>query len=224
MSTMDDLFVDALAGGGYVPEDAMTYGDSTISDNGEKYARPPTASRDSLVDEISEDFDSSLVDTDKPRSKKAETYEKKVRSLFGLAFAATAENPRTVADSAAILLYGPEISKSAGDLAVENTAAAKIIDFLADTTDNAALALLSATVPFILQIAMNHEPATEVETTRIIRVFGREFRPRVIIKLGRLRPFAHDPQELIHKAYSDEAVKEAVLRKKLKIPGITVQR
>jgi hypothetical protein len=170
------------------------------------------------VEDKADEPDTSLIDPPK-RKPGAIKYEKKVHGLFNTGFHLTVRQPRTIADAAAILMYGPEISKSVGDLAAENANVARAVDMITDTTENAALSLVFAAVPFVAQVLRNHEPTAPVESRKGIRI---PFTQRVIrfkfnLKFKQLRNFSHDPNSLTAHVFTQPAVVE-----KLNKQGITI--
>lgn len=133
-------------------------------------------------------------DRRKPNSVK---YERKVRNMFKFALTVTLDPTKEtrMADSAAILMYAPEISESLGDLAASDRRIARAIDFLADdAVGNPALAFTMATLPFVLQIMRNHEQDNIVEISPY-REMKIPFTKRTIklkIKFPKLRGFARN--------------------------------
>lgn len=162
-------------------------------------------------------IDPSVVNP-RERSKEAKAYEKEVKGVLRTGFQVLVGNPKTLPDAAVILQYGPAFSIAVGDLAAENKWVAGAVDFLTDTTENAALSLLAVAVPMTLQILRNHEPTAEVPTGRVFRIGKREFRIRVKIKLpGRIRLFTREPKEYAAEVFSDPDVQRALAKRGLKI-------
>lgn len=169
-------------------------------------------------DKDSDSPDASLIDAPK-RKPTAVRYEKKTRGLFNTAFHITVRQQKTLPDAAAILMHGPNISEAVGDLAAENEWVARSIDMLTDTTENAALSLIIAAVPFIAQVVRNHEPSADIEGPRTIRIpfIKRQFRLRFNLKFKQLRKFSHEPAALTTHVFTQPAVVE-----KLQKQGISV--
>lgn len=169
----------------------------------------------SFIDEAFDEPDATLLEP-KPRSKKAEQYENKVRGLFKFAFGMTVNHEKTRPDAAAILMYGPDISTATGDLAAENVWVAKAVDFLTEGTDNAALALLTVSVPFALQIFRNHEPDVEATPVRYRSIkipFRKEpIKLRFQFKLRRARQFTVPPENLVDHVFGNGSVIAAMQR------------
>lgn len=162
--------------------------------------------------------DASLIEKPK-RKPSAVKYEKKTRGLFNTAFRLTVRQQKTLPDAATILMYGPDVSEAVGNLAAENEWVANAVDMLTDTTENAALSLVIAAVPFIAQIVRNHEPSADIEGPRTIRIpfIKRQFRLRFNLKFKQLRKFSHEPNALTQHVFTQPAVVE-----KLHKQGVTV--
>lgn len=208
-----------------IDDDAMTHSSSAMPNGDESFWTTPEVDNASdlfaddttaddaaaFVTETDTEPDATLIEP-KTRSNKAKSYEKKMRGLFRFGFNVTAQNPKTVPDAATILLYGPDISKAMGDLAAENAWAAKAVDMLTDGTDNAAAALLMASVPFVLQIIRNHEPVTDIQPHREIRI---PFTQRTVsikfrFKLRRFRQLTNPPDEITRHVFGNAKVQEAL--------------
>jgi hypothetical protein len=171
-----------------------------------------------LEQPVPDEPDGALADP-KPQGVKSRKYEKKMRDLFKTGFHITVRNKRTQADAATILMYGPDLSKAVGDLAEQEPWVAKAIDMLTETTDNAAMALVMAAVPFITQVVRNHEPVADIES-RGIKV---PFTKRVIhLRFNfplwkRLRIYSHEPEALKFHVFNNESVAEKMRAQGLKI-------
>jgi hypothetical protein len=172
-----------------------------------------------LIDDVYDEPDEKLLEQ-KPRGPKAKAYENKVRGLFQFGFKMTVNHEKTLPDAAAILMYGGDISSATGDLAAENVWVAKAVDFLTEGTDNAALALISISVPFALQILRNHEPDIETAPVRA-RAIKIPFRKEPIkisfrIKLRRARQFTTPPDTLVEHVFGNGKVIAAMQRQGMK--------
>lgn len=193
---------------------------------------PPTV-EDASTDNVYDDFlradqptyddpDSKLLQP-KPRSPRARQYERKTRGLFAFAFKATCGQEATVADSAAILMYGPDLSARVGDLAAENAHVARAVDMLTDGTDNAAAALILTALPFVLQVVRNHEPVVERDNGKRVRTWRIPFTQRAIrfkvgFRLGkRMRNMTNDPDKLSDYVFSNPAVRDALDKQGIKV-------
>lgn len=173
-----------------------------------------------LLDDVFDQPDASILD-EKPRSKKAVAYEQKMKGLFGLGFRLTVPHEQTQADAAAILMFGGDISTAAGDLAAENEWVAKAIDMLTEGSDNAALALITASIPFALQILRNHEPEVEAtpEMGRLIKIpFKKEpIKVRFRIRLRRARMWTVPPENLKDHVFSNPDVSMKLASQGIKV-------
>jgi len=159
--------------------------------------------------------DASLL-SEKRRVPNSKKYERKVAGLFSVAVKVTVANPHTLADSAALLMYGPDISKKAGDLCAVNPRAARIVDMITDQTENPATALIMATAPLVLQVIRNHEPVVERDNGKQPRTLRIPFtKRRLRFKLGfklnrRMRNLTHDPVALQRHVFTNKDVVEAL--------------
>lgn len=161
--------------------------------------------------------DLSLIDS-KPRGAKAKKYEKKVAGLFSVGVKVTIAHPRTLADSAALLMYGPNIAEKAGDLAASNERAAALIDMITDQTENPATALIVASIPLALQVIRNHEPQLETKERGIPVGRGRRIKFRIPFRLGkRMKNVTRPPDVIAHEVFSNEKVQEALARQGINI-------
>lgn len=103
---------------------------------------------------IESDTLASLID--RPKTQVAREYEKKTAAMLNAAMRGTAGNPQTVADAAAIIVYGPSFAAAAGELAEADERARKMIDMIA-TPSNPWIMLLMAGIPLASQLYRNHE-------------------------------------------------------------------
>jgi len=169
-----------------------------------------------------EDVDASMLEPRK-RTPTARKYERKVAGVFSIAVKVTAAQQSTLADSAALLLHGPDISQKMGDLAADNARVARIIDMITDQTENPATAVIMASAPLILQLIRNHEPVVEKEHAKPARQWKipltkKVVRFRVGIKLGkRLKNMTNEPVALQRHVFSNPEIQAA-----LKKQGINV--
>jgi len=155
-----------------------------------------------------------------PRPKKARDYERKVASPVRFAIKALIQNPSTMADAATLIQYGPDFCVAAGDFANENANAAKIIDFLCDGTENAALAFVAASLPIALQIMRNHEPTAEASPAREIRIpfTKRTWKMKVKVRLPwRMRMFTQDPTDMTLGVLQTPGIVEALAKQGIRI-------
>lgn len=162
-------------------------------------------------------IDPSMIEPPK-RSNKAKHYESKVHGIFALGVKLTIGHPRTIADSAALLMHGPNIAEKAGDLAAVDARAAAIIDAITDQTENPRTALLVATIPLALQVVRNHEPQLVKERKGIPIGRGRRIKFRIPFRLGnRMKNLTRDPQQLTTHVLTNPQVKEALERQGINI-------
>jgi hypothetical protein len=159
----------------------------------------------------------SLI-TGKTHSPKSKAYQRKMNGALGTAFRLSASHPHTLADSAALLMYGPDLSVAVGDLAAENDRVARAVDMLSDTSDNTTAAVLLVAVPFLLQIIRNHEPVLE-PAQRGLRIpfTQRRLRFKFGIKLGRLRNMTNDPKALTDHVYTNPDIKAALAKQGIRV-------
>src|SRR5215472_8677587 len=116
------------------------------------------------------------------RSRK---YAQSVKSILNVIFKEAVSHEATVPDAAAILMYGPDFCKSAGDLADHDAKFRAALDWLDEGTSNPYLAFAMATLPFVAQVYRNHQdslaPTAIVQSIRANRQVakqreGRKFR------------------------------------------------
>jgi hypothetical protein len=163
---------------------------------------------ESILQDMDPTVDGSLDDGDGPRIDRsmlkqprrkahAREYEDKLRGLFLVGTQIGLQSPNTVADAVTIIVHGPKVAQTMGDLAAENEMVANAIDFITKPSDSASTAAILAAFPMVLQLVRNHEPVAET-SGRIIRIpyTKREIKLRFNIKLGRLRNMTQDPDEL----------------------------
>lgn len=179
---------------------------------------PPTSR---AADEQVDEPDPTLIDPRK-RSMRAKAYEKKTRGLFRTAFLGLCQSERTVADSAAIYMHAPEVSARLGDLADDTKWVARGIDWLSDGTENAAAALISASIPLVLQVVRNHEQAFVPELRGWkIPFTQRHFRLRFGVRLGKARNFTNDPTALTNHVFTNAQIQSALRKQGIRVAGYT---
>lgn len=144
------------------------------------------------------DEPSELFIDKKKRPPKAVAYEKKVKGILQTGFRMSITHPATVADGAALLMYGPKVAAATGDLAASNDAVAKAVDFLTEGNESPVAAMFVAVAPLVFQIIRNHEPILEPSPRGIRIPFTKDKRIKFKfgIKLGRLRNVTNDPAGL----------------------------
>lgn len=142
-------------------------------------------------DEPSDDF---IKKPTRPRG--AIAYEKKVSELINTGMRAALGHEQTLADAAALIMYGPTLAEKVGNLAATDPRIARGIDFITDGTENPYASVAIAAMPLILQVIRNHEPQAEVSSGRTgfrIPFTQKHIKLKFKIKLGRLRQLTNDP-------------------------------
>lgn len=196
---------DPFSGNGHEPTD--------VSDPEQRYTEPDPS-----------------VAQEKKRSRKAQAYEAQVNGLISSWFKASVGRPGTVADAAALSLYGPNFAEKTGDLAAHDPRIAKFIDvFNGDIASNPYLAAVAAGLPLALQLIRNHEPVLEPQS-RLFRIpfskskkhpNGRTLKlSKFGIRLGFFRHQTDDPQRLYDYVFTQSAAMMATM----KAQEITVAR
>ncbi len=142
------------------------------------------------------------------QSRKAKEYETKTLKLLNSAMRVTADDPRTVADAAILILKGKPFAAAMGTLAEEDKRAAKMVDFFTEGTSNPYAAVFAAAAPILLQVVRNHEPVLEPQH----RGFHIPFTKRTIkfrfgIKLGKIRALTHEPRVVESWVFDNPEVK-----------------
>lgn len=155
----------------------------------------------------------SILENKKPRSAKAEEYEKKVTGIVGFAMRMCAGNPKTVADAAALIEHGEAFAAKMGDLAAHDKRVQNGIDVIASGSDNPYIAVALATLPLISQIIRNHETETANPIQVKIPFIKRIFRPRIRVRLNVpvLRALTEHPVSYIRRIFGDPAIKAALI-------------
>lgn len=205
--------------------------DSISSDYDDGLPDAPPAPVEDLFPDETAGYDSAseeILSNVGKRPVGAAAYQRKVNNLLTAGVAATAGNPATVADAAAILIHGKKIAHSVGDLAAENKRVADIVDFLNGGTATPIVATVAALVPFALQIFRNHEPEIS-NVSRISLPFTKgkiginipsRFRLRFNSKTKDM--LTNDPQMLVYQAFLSEAAQQKKVVEKLAGKGIGV--
>lgn len=167
-----------------------------------------------------EDFDSpdaSVLGRPKP-PRGALAYQKKARSLVSLATKLTLGNPRTLPDSAALVMYGPDLADKAGLLAVHDANFARAIDMLTEGAENPYLAMTMAAAPLVFQLIRNHEPIMEPQSRGLPLPFlkdaggqPRRLRIKFGVKLGMFRNLTHAPDLLTTHVFNDPNIQAALI-------------
>jgi hypothetical protein len=208
-TTFDDpdfapLSFDAFSGNGQAPHD--------VTDPEPKYTEPKPE-----------------VAQEKKRSRRALEYEAQINGLISSWFKASVTRPGTVADAAAISLYGPNFAKKGGDLAAHDKRIGAFLKALEGGVENPYLAAIAVGLPLALQLIRNHEPVLEPQMRRLRIPFSKskkhpEGRRWTLKKFGlRLGMFRHqtdDPQRLYNYVFNESPA----MRKAMEAQGITVAR
>jgi len=163
--------------------------------------------------------DASIID--KPeRTPRAKKYEKKANKSIGTLTRLLLQRPATVPDAATLMLYGPDVAETFGDLADKNPRVAKIIEMFEESTDSPVLAVISATTPLLLQLIRNHEPVLEPkERTIKLGMFNVRIPRKIGVRLGLLRGITHDPDAILKNVFGDPDVVEALRRNGVTVPA-----
>src|SRR5215469_1046840 len=92
---------------------------------------PDSIDPEFLEGETLKDTDPEFVEEIKETAR-AKRYRLKVKKGLNFLMRLTVDKPNTVADAAAIIEYGPQVSKAIGELADSDERVRKIIDFVTD--------------------------------------------------------------------------------------------
>jgi hypothetical protein len=166
----------------------------------------------------------------KPKTAKAREYEQKTAGILNIGMRLSAQNPATVADAAAFIVYGAGVSAAAGELADESDKAAMIIDAVA-SPNSPYVAFAMALFPLVAQLMRNHEKETEVAARRVIRRNVKlPFRKtplsiRIPLRVRlpkRFRSQTADPKVIAQTVFTNEDVKKALKRRGIDVawPGL----
>lgn len=159
------------------------------------------------------------------RPPHARVYELKVVKALDTGMRLAIQNPDTVADAAAIIMYGPSFSSAMGDWAARDSRVRRAIDFITEGADNPAAAAVLALLPMALQVLRNHEPIVEAEP----RTWKLRFRKHIIsirlrLKLGRLRNLTNDPEDFATHVFSNPAITDALNKRGIQVADIKQSR
>lgn len=155
------------------------------------------------------DIEPDLLNPKHSRPRGAVGYEKKANDLLQFAIALTAGRSATVADSAALILHGKKVSYALGDAAAEDPRIAAAIDFMSGGTSNPYIALATAVMPLMAQLARNHEPLLEPAPRKIRIPFtkrGFNLPIKFGIRLGFLKAMTDDPQDVYNYIYNQPQI------------------
>jgi hypothetical protein len=204
-----------------VQDDDYFIDEETIN-NATSYMEPPAVDDDAAEPSYAEP-DKSFIESPK-RPRGAVGYQKKIHDgILSPLFQLAVQNEHTIADSAAILLYGPKLETKLGDLAATSDPVARAVNFITDGTENPAAAAMIAAFPLILQVIRNHEPQLEVKPRGLWTPFkGKDGKRRRIsfkfgIKLGRVRNVTHDPEKFTHSVFTNPSILAALEKEGMQI-------
>lgn len=132
------------------------------------------------------------------------------------------QHPKTVADAAAIIEYGPQVSRAVGELADADKRVARAIDFLTDDgIDNPYILAGFAIVPLAMQVIRNHEQALTKEIKPHIRIpfTRREIRLpfKFSFKLKFIKTYTAPPETLTEHVFNNPVIREAFAKRDIKI-------
>jgi len=166
---------------------------------------------------VSSDFIEPQTET-----ARAKRYRIKVKRGLNFLLGITAQNPHTVADAAAIVEYGPQVSKAIGNLCDKDDKARRVIDFLTeDGIDNPYVLTIAALMPLAFQVVRNHEEALEKEFKPHIRIpFTKrsiKFPFKFHLKLGFVKAYTAPPDMITEHVFTNPAVLEALAKRDIKI-------
>lgn len=179
---------------------------------------PPDAGLDDEPAPVPGDFVAPERET--ARAKK---YRLKVKKGINVLIRATASKPGTVADSAALILHGPDVAKAAGNLADKDDRIRRAIDFLTeDGIDNPYVILGLATLPLLFQVLRNHESTLDKDIRVGFKVpftKGRRFQLPFKFKLrfNLIRHTTQPPEYLTDYVMGSPAIQEALAKQDIRV-------
>lgn len=154
-----------------------------------------------------------------PRAKR---YRLKAKRGLNFLMRATVEHPATVADAAAIVQYGPPLSKAIGNLADNDERVRKAIDFLTeDGIENPWVLTAITVLPLAFQCMRNHEKHLDKEIQlgfRIPRTKRRiqlPFKFRLRFKF--IRQTTQPPDFLTEHVFGNTLIQDALAKQDIKI-------
>lgn len=216
----------------------------TVDDLNESDIFQPDPPRESNGNEPSFKF----IDADigefikRPKTSIAREYEKKTEAALNSVMRFCAQNPRTVADAAAIIAYGDNFASAVGEVAEVNRQTRRMIDLIL-SPESPWLALAIAGIPMMTQILRNHETAVSSipetfknrpnrDQRKAAKAEAKANRPKVSFKLFKREikltlPFKFKFNFVMSQTVEPEALAKAVFSneqvvKALKKRGIDV--
>lgn len=175
---------------------------------------------DAPADAVEPEYPDASFVTSKRTARGAKKYQDQVKALMNIAIRSTAEHPATVADSAALLMYGPKLTVEMGNLAVKSDRVAAMLDMLDGGVENPYVAVYIAAAPLLLQMIRNHEPVLEPARRTIKIPFIKREIPipiKVGIRLGGLRAATHDPRTFAHHIFDQPDVQARMTKEKINV-------
>jgi hypothetical protein len=153
---------------------------------------------------------------------RAKRYRLKVKHGLNFVMRVTAEHPSTVADSAAIIMHGPDVAKAVGNLADHDKRVRAAIDFITDDAIDNPYVLAAITVlPMAFQILRNHEHQLDKEVRPSIRLpRGRRLtipflRFRLRFKL--IHQATETPGFITQHVFSNPAIRSALAKQDINL-------
>jgi hypothetical protein len=221
----------------YIGENVTT---PTVEDITESDIFTPEPPRESNGNEPSFKF----IDADigefikRPKTSIAREYEKKTEAALNSVMRFCAQNPRTVADAAAIIAYGDNFASAVGEVAEVNRRTRQMIDLIL-SPESPWLALAIAGIPMATQLLRNHETAVSnipqtfknrpsKEQRKAVKAEAKANRPKVAFKLFKREikitlPFrlkfnfvmsqTVEPEALTKAVFSNEQVVKALKKR-----------
>lgn len=206
-----------------VPLDEIHGEDVPLSSNGQYDPEREARERAQRIRIIESDTLASLIE--RPKTQIAREYEKKTAAMLNALMRGTASSPNTVADAAAIIVYGPSLASAAGELAEADEAARKMIDMIA-TPSNPWIMLAMAGLPLAAQLFRNHEsevvkPVRKITKDIKIPLFkNKTLHLRIPLRLAMPKHFRN--QTIPAKVLSQSVFENADVVKALRKRGIDV--
>jgi hypothetical protein len=185
-------------------------------------------------------LDADIADFIKrPKSGVAREYEKKTASALNSCMRLLVQNPKTVADGAAIIAYGDDFAAAVGEVAEVNKRTRQMIDLVL-SPESPWMTLAIAGIPLATQLIRNHQASVadavhnrpgkdarkaaraEAKANRpkvTFKLFKREFKVTIPIrfKLGFLMSQAVEPAALSDAVFSNPDVAKALKKRGIKV-------
>jgi hypothetical protein len=154
-----------------------------------------------------------------PRAKR---YRIKAKHGLNFLMAQFAGHPGTVADAAAIIEYGPQVSKAIGELADNDARTRQVIDFLTeDGIDNPYILTVLAIAPMAFQLTRNHMKSEEITIKPGIRIPFTKRRINLPFKfklnLSIVKKASEEPATLTERIFTNPGIREALAKRDIKV-------